>query len=86
MSCTGGWHELQSIRKTSWNVNHVILFEVPSSGISKSGKFQLKWRAHHSGKFAPREINPLYGRIIYVVVVQLCLYYICQVNGAVDVA
>ena len=34
---------------------------VPGSGIFKSGKFLLKLRAHHSGKFAPRENNPLYG-------------------------
>ena len=26
---------------------------------SKSGKFLLKLRADHSGKFAPKEINPL---------------------------
>ena len=60
-SGNGRWHELQSIRKTSWNVDHVILFRVPDLGISKSGKYLLKLRAHYSGKFAPQEINPLYG-------------------------
>ena len=32
--------------------------------ISKSGKFLLKLRTDHSGKFAPREINPLYGVMV----------------------
>ena len=40
------------------------LIRVPGSGISKSGKFLLKLRAHRSGKFVPREINPLYSTII----------------------
>ena len=31
------------------------LIRVPGSGISKSGKFLLKLRAHHSGKFASQE-------------------------------
>ena len=30
------------------------------SQISKSGKFLLKLRVHHSIKFAPKEVNPLY--------------------------
>ena len=56
----GQWHELQSIRKTLWNVDRMILLRrVPGSGISKSGKFLVKLRAHHSGKFAPRGNKPV---------------------------
>ena len=37
------------------------VFWLFGSWIFKSGKFLLKLRADHSGKFAPGEINPLYG-------------------------
>ena len=49
MSCMGDG--------TNYNrpVNVDRLIRLPCLGISKSGKFLLKLRAHHSGKFASQE-------------------------------
>ena len=43
-----------------YNVTHMS-FWLFGSWISKLGKFLLKLKAHHLGKFPPRENNPLYG-------------------------
>ena len=58
---SNGTNYNRSVKLRQWNVDRVILFRVPGLGISKSGKFLLKLRACHSGKFAPREINPGQG-------------------------
>ena len=55
--------ELADLALTMWNVVSRDHIRVTGLRISKSGKFLLKLRAHHSGKFAPWEINPLYGNI-----------------------
>ena len=44
--------------------------------ISKSGKFLLKLRTDHSGKFAYREINPVYGILFFrLIEVFYCLAF-----------
>ena len=50
------WHRALSLKRLC---RETIVF----AWISKSGKFLLKLKVHHSGKFAPRENNPLYGMI-----------------------
>ena len=46
--------------KSVRNAAHVRVLAVGFLNL-KSRKFQLKIIAHHLGKFAPRENNPLYG-------------------------
>ena len=48
----------------AWTLRKMSLmsvFQLFGSRISKLGKFLLKPRVQHSGKFAPRENNPLYS-------------------------
>ena len=42
------------------------VFQLFGSWISKSGKFLLKLRVHHLGKFTPKESNPLYTAVILI--------------------
>ena len=79
-----GTNYVQSIRKTSWNVDRMILFRVPGSGNSKLGKFLLKLRAHHSGKFAPQEINPLYSISIANVKLKSSRTYLIGYSGFIS--
>ena len=71
------WHPDAHVRMwTLCEISLMWVFWLFGLWISKLGKFLLKLRTDHSGKFAPREINPLYSTYKVTNFISYSLLYI----------